>query len=274
MSTQPAQASGVAVEDRFLFDLQGYLLLRQALDAPTVARLLAEVRRLETLPHDDSHWRRPQPDGAESQPTRQERPGFLRLNGLLRLSPVFDELIDHPRVLPYLREFMRGPQLANTWSISKTAGHEVGSWHRGIGPEGYSFRQGVISTRMLNVVFFLTENTPENGCMLALPGGHKSNFDLNWRDYPDQTLPGTRQILGQPGDVLLFSEALLHNGLGSVCAQPRTNLYFNYVARDFNIMTYSPQHNYHFAMPAHVRARFTPAQQALTQWMQYVQAID
>ena len=80
-------------------------------------------------------------------------------------------------------------------------------------------------------------------------------------------LPGSVPILGNPGDVLLFSESLLHNGLGSSSTQKRTNIYFNYGSRDFNVMTFSPEHNYHFAMPPHVRARFTPTRRKATSWM-------
>ena len=39
-------------------------------------------------------------------------------------------------------------------------------------------------------------------------------------------------------------------------------------------MTYSPEHNFHFAMPPHVRARFTPARREASAWMEHVRAVD
>jgi ectoine hydroxylase-related dioxygenase (phytanoyl-CoA dioxygenase family) len=265
----------VSAEDRFQFDLQGYLLLKGALAEKDRVELLDEVRRQEERTHDDSRWRKPWPDGRIGQETKQVSPGFLRLNGLLRMSEKFDRIIDYPTVFPYLQDFLAGdPQLLNTWSITKTAGIEAGQWHRGVEPTQYSARNGRIRSQMLNVVYFLTENRLDNGCMSVIPGGHKSNFDLDWGKYKGLELPGSIPVLGQPGDVLLFSEALLHNGIASTCPEKRTNLYFNYGTRDFNVMTYSPEHNFHFAMPPHVRARFTPARLKASSWMEHVQTVD
>jgi hypothetical protein len=264
----------VGDQDRFLFDLQGYLLLRGALAEQDRVELLAALDRLEPLDHDDSRWMKPRADGRKSQSTRQSTPGQIRLNGLLRLSPAFDRLIDYPTVYPFLCDFMADPQLANTWSISKTGGAETGGWHRGIEPNQYSVRAGRIVNRMLNTVWFLTDNGPEDGCMTVIPGGHKSNFDLQWGEYRGLELPGSMRVTGKAGDVLIFSESLLHNGLGNTSGRRRSNLYLNYIARDFNVMTYSPEHNYHFAMPPHIRKRFTPQQKAATMWMEFVQTID
>lgn len=264
----------VTDRDRFLFDLNGYLLLRGALAEQDRAELLEEVTQLERLPHDDSRWRKPRADGKESQPTRQDSPGQLRLNGLLRLREAFDRLIDHPAVYPYLCEFMVGPQLSNTWSISKDKGNDNGWWHRGVEPQQYAVRNGRIHNRMLNTVYFLTDNGPDDGCMTVIPGGHKSNFDLRWGDHRGLDMPGSVAVTGEAGDVLIFSEALLHNGLANTSGRRRTNIYFNYIARDFNVMTYSPEHNYHFAMPPHVRKRFTPERKAATMWMEFAQTID
>jgi hypothetical protein len=34
----------------------------------------------------------------------------------------------------------------------------------------------------------------------------------------------------------------LHNGLANTSGRRRSNLYLNHIARDFNVMTYSPEH--------------------------------
>lgn len=273
-ATSPVPLAAVTDRDRFLFDLQGFLLLRGALAEADRTELLAEVNRLEPLEHDDRGWMRPRADGKQSQPTKAVSPGQVRLNGLLRLSEAFDRLIDYPSVYPYLCEFMAGPQLANTWSISKTRGNDHGWWHRGVEPHQYAVRGGRIHNRMLNTVYFLTDNGPDDGCMAVLPGGHKSHFDLEWGQHRGLDMPGSIPVIGKAGDVLIFSEALLHNGLANTSGRRRTNVYFNYIARDFNVMTYSPEHNYHFAMPPHIRRRFSAQRQAATMWMEFAQTID
>ncbi len=265
---------GVTLEDKFLFDMQGFIILRGAIAQDDVALLLSEVQRLEKLDHDDSRWRKALSNGRIGQLTKQVNPGWLRLNGLLRMSGIFDRLIDYPTVFPYLQEFMGDPQVGNTWSITKTMGNDTGEWHRGIGPDLYSVRNNLIRTRMLNTVYFLTENGPDDGCMLAIPGGHKSNFDLPFGRYKGLDMPGSIRITGQPGDVLIFSEALLHNGLGNTSGRTRTNVYYNYVNKDYNVMTYSPEHNFHFAMPPSVRARFTEQQKRASGWMEHVVTVE
>lgn len=264
----------VTDEDRFLFDLQGFILLRGAMAQKDVKEMLAALHELEAQKQDDSHWRKPRPDGKESQATRQEIPGQLRINGLLRLSNAFDRLIDYPSIFPYLQAFMNRPQIGNTWSISKSQGTETGSWHRGTSPDFYTVRNGTPRTRMFNTVYFLTDNHADGGGMATIPGGHKSNFDLDWGKYKGTDLPGSATITGKAGDVLIFSESLLHTGLAHTRGERRSNLYFNYTSIDYNIATFSPQHNYHFAMPPHVRDRFTPARKQASEWMEYIKTID
>jgi hypothetical protein len=260
--------SAVSVEDRFLFDLQGFLVLREVLSAEECAAYRETLSRLESRSYDDP-WQATLSPGPPGRPTRETQvPSQLRLNGLPRLDPLFDELIDHPRVLPLLQEFVGLPQLINTWSISKTKGAPSGGWHRGVPPTDYSCRNGEIRSRMLNVVYFLTDNGPDDGCMVAIPASHKNNIDLPWREYPGLTMPGAVAITGRAGDVLLFSEAVLHDGLPKTSEGVRTNLYFNYVHAHYNVMTREPRNCHHFYFPPAIRERFTPARRELTAWME------
>jgi hypothetical protein len=101
-----------------------------------------------------------------------------QLNGLPKIDPtgLFDTLVAHPRVLPYLDAFVGDPQLVNTWSLSKSQGtspNRKGGWHGGLEPRGYAVdTRGQIRTQMLNVVWSLTDNGPGDGEMAVLPGSH------------------------------------------------------------------------------------------------------
>ncbi len=259
----------VTIEQRFHYDLHGFLVLRGVLSPAECDAYLETLRGLENRTYED-RWLQSLPPGPPGRPTRETGlENQLRLNGLPRLDPIFDGLIDHPRTLPLLREFVGLPQLINTWSISKTAGAEPGGWHRGVPTTDYSYRNGEIRSRMLNVVFFLTDNGPEDGCVVALPGSHKSNFDLTWKDYYGLDLPGAAAVTGKAGDVLLFSEAVIHNGLPKTTPGIRTNLYYNYVHAHYNVMTREPRNCHHFYFPPEVRERFNPTQRELTAWMEF-----
>lgn len=276
----PTQATQVSVtaEEKFLFDLQGFILLKGVLSPEECRRYRGIIDANEAKTFDDEKQReRLNRTGRPCQPTLARNPTNVRLNGLLRMDPAFHALIAHPRVAPYLESFMQGPdrcdgpQLGNTWSISKFKGDEPMGWHRGVAPFHYSYRNGRIFTSMLNTVWFLTDNGPDDGCLVALPGGHKSNLDLEWHRYHGLAMPGSRAITGEAGDVLLFSETLLHNGLNKTTPGKRTNLYYNYFSRGMEV---TMEHAYHFIMPQSVRERFSSKQRAYTEWMEYSAAVE
>ena len=260
--------SQITQEERFLFDLQGFLVLRNVLSSMECAGLLQVLSDLEEREYADD-WIASLDPGHPPRATKETNRGDqVRLNGLPRLDAVFDHLIDHPRILPYLNEFVGEPQLINTWSISKFQGAEPGGYHRGVQPTDHTYRDGVIRTRMLNTVYFLTENGPDDGCLVAVPGVHKCNIDLNWRDYRGLDLPGSVALTGEPGDVVIFSEAVIHDGLPKTTANTRSNLYYNYVHAHYNVMTREPRNCHHFYFPPDIRNRFTQGQRDLTAWME------
>jgi len=265
----------VSLEEQFLFDVRGCLLLEQVLTAQECTGYLNAISRLKERDYPDA-WMQglelpaDTPAWAEPMPTFDRRKAAqIRFNGMIRLDPIFDSLIAHQRVVPYLQAFMGRPQLINTWCIEKYRGSATDTWHRGVQPTDYTVRDSAIRSRMLNVVFFLTDNGPEDGCMVAVPGSHKNNIDLDWGRYVNLEMPGSQAVTGKAGDVFLFSEAVVHNGLPKTTGGARTNLYYNYAAYDFNVMIYEPHNNYHFCLPPTIRERFSEEQKAMTRWMEY-----
>jgi ectoine hydroxylase-related dioxygenase (phytanoyl-CoA dioxygenase family) len=176
-----------------------------------------------------------------------------RLGGLPRLHAAFDSLIAHPRILPFLRAFMDGPQLINTWSISKRQGHAQGNFHAGAQPHEFSVdRSGKIHSKMLNIIWMLTDNGINDGCVTLLPGSHKSAlpvrdhlFDPDGKLVPAKDLPGAVPMLASAGSVLVMSECTLHTGLPKTTVPVRSNLYYNYMETDsMNPMSRAPYFGY------------------------------
>jgi hypothetical protein len=259
----------ITLEERFLFDLQGFLHIPNVLSADECESLIATIERVK-----ERFLAKPEvvPEG-RSPAFENMVPGQIRFNGLFRLDPAFDALIDQPTVLQYLKAFMDQPHLGNAWMIQKGIGTPAGGWHRGVNPIDYTFRNGKSRTRMFNIVYFLTDNGPEDGCMVAIPASHKSNIDLNWGAYPGLEMPGSVAITGKAGDAFMFSEATMHTGLPKTTPGFRTNLYFNYLEHDFNVMTFDATNanHRHYAMPPSIRDRWTPSQKEVTKWMEYAQ---
>ena len=78
--------------------------------------------------------------------------------------------------------------------------------------EEYTVRDGTICSPMLNVVTMLMPNHPSDGCFTVIPGSHKKNLQLDRKRWGTVRLdtPGTSEITGESGDVMLFTEALTH----------------------------------------------------------------
>ena len=262
----------VTDDEKFLFDLQGYLILRGAIEPELVVALDEAVAANEAIEHDES-WAEGLPVVTNAYFTRDLwMEHQVRLNGLPRLDPVFDRLIAHPGYLRYLEEFMDQPQLINTWSISKYPGRGATHWHHGLPPEDYSVRDGKIRSPMLNVVTMLTPNHSGDGCLAVIPGSHKKNFKLDLKRWGMAGLdtPGAVEVTGEPGDVLLFTEALVHSGAPKTTARRRTALQYNHVEQRRAASYMTDYHNArHYWMPPSIRRRFTPQQKALTAWMDY-----
>lgn len=261
----------ISKEDKFLFDLQGFLQLREVLSSTECENYLHVLEQLKQREYKDE-WMENIPADRRmycNETCSRGAEGRVRFNGILRLDPAFDGLIAHPRIMPYLEEFMDGPQLINTWSIEKSRGSDAIGWHRGVSPADYSCRDGAVRTKMLNVIYFLTENGVEDGCAAAVPGSHKNNLELKYSNYKNLEMPGSVAVTGKAGDVFLFSEAVLHYGLPKTSDGLRSNLYFNYGAHDFNVMNFDPVNNHHYCLPPSIRERFTPEQKAATQWMEW-----
>jgi|GEM_PF-405988 len=261
----------VTDEEKFLFDIQGFLILRAAIARDLIDALDRAVVENEAFDHDES-WADGLPVVTAQHFIKDTKTAHqVRLNGLPRLDPIFDRLIAHPAILPYLNAFIGEPQLVNTWSISKYEGRQATGWHHGLPTEEYTVRDGMIRSPMVNVVTMLTPNHPGDGCFAVIPGSHKGQLSLDSQRWGTAGLstPGAIEVTGDPGDIMIFTEALTHTGAAKTTARRRTTLQYNHVHRNRACPMWDHHNVRHYWMSPSIRARFTPEQRALTRWMDY-----
>jgi hypothetical protein len=183
-------------EEKFLFDLQGYLVIKNVLTPEEVAELNALAD--EKFPH---------PPGSEKQ-----RDGRVSLWG-----PPAQALIDHPKIVPYLVELIDSKfRLDHDYCIFMWEGEAGGHLHGGEGHEGdhwYKYRDGQMRNGLCVVTFFLTPAAEGDGGFACIPGTHKSNFLTG---IPREVMrferpaPYVVQPAVEAGDALFFTEALIH----------------------------------------------------------------
>jgi hypothetical protein len=192
-------------QDRFLFDLRGYLVLRGVLDPEHIKRLQADLesRRIITETND---------------PFRSRFSGFLEWGDDWRC------LIDHERILPVLRSIIGEKfRLDHSYGMAMKSGGEVGGegvhHHAGMFDHGcYYTTHGERMHNGLVVVSYALSEVPEGaGGFCCIPGTHKSLYPMpsSWFGVLDNPL--LEHVPLHAGDVVVFTEALSHGTMTWTC---------------------------------------------------------
>jgi ectoine hydroxylase-related dioxygenase (phytanoyl-CoA dioxygenase family) len=187
----------VTPEEKFLFDLEGYIVIKDVLTDDEVAELNAIADRVFT-----------------DNPGESDR----RKSQVSLWGPPYQRLIDHPKIVPYLLELL-GPKfrIDHDYCIFMTKGGRRGGLHGGETEREpdhwYKYRDGVMRNGLTVCTFFLTDAPAGAGGFACIPGSHKSNFPFN---VPEDVKNFERvpHYVTQPpveaGDALIFTEALIH----------------------------------------------------------------
>jgi ectoine hydroxylase-related dioxygenase (phytanoyl-CoA dioxygenase family) len=204
--------------ERFLFDVNGYLVVPDALTPTQVAAINLQF---------DEHL------AAHSDPDA----GSTRFQRALDWRGPMLGLIDNPRVLPYLEELC-GPQvrLDHTYAVSIRPGFvDGGAWtlHGNAIPfmpaHHYGVHDGRVSTGEVAVAYNLTEVPEGAGGFGCIPGSHKSNFAIPdaFRDLR-KPQPAVRSVAGPAGSAIIFTETLAHGTLPWIAKHDRRTVFFKY----------------------------------------------
>ena len=148
-------------EEKFRFDLTGFLVRPAILDSDEVEAIVDQIDQI----HHNKESLPPEHRAVPGGPT--------------------SVLIDHPKVLEVLHEII-GPEirLEHSYSVWREKGQRHGELHGG-GPRqgdpifGYRVNNGQIHAGMVRVVFELTDISKKDGGTHFIVGSHKSNFPMH-----------------------------------------------------------------------------------------------
>ncbi|MBV8979619.1 MAG: phytanoyl-CoA dioxygenase family protein [Acidimicrobiia bacterium] len=208
-------ADGLTAQQRYFFDVHGYLVLDGVLPRRDVEHLDAMVEAQRLLPAG--------PD-IGSQRFGDE---------FLRWDPLFRTLLDHPTVLPILRELLGDHlRLDHAYGIRMSPGTSGLGLHGGGTPfdpsQYYVHRGGRMYSGLTTVTWTLVDSAPGQGGFGCIPGSHKADEHLP----PEIPAEWVREVPLPAGSVLVFTEALTH------CTIPWTAPY----ERRAVLFKYSPGH--------------------------------
>ena len=210
-------------EQQYIFDLQGYIVLKGVVPETVIRACNEALDRFEAM--DESQLPPPLCYGA----SRSEQ--NLYISNILEGDEVFRPLIDIPEVLDVVAEVTGGPyRLNHTYTNYRWGGGFTGVHMHGtpIIPKcQYHCRNGQMVSTLTKAVFPLLDCAAEDGCFAVIPGAHKSNFPKPWGNHPDEN-PGLQGVPAQAGDAIIFTEALTHGSLVNTSGRPRRTLYYCY----------------------------------------------
>jgi ectoine hydroxylase-related dioxygenase (phytanoyl-CoA dioxygenase family) len=209
--------------ERYLFDLYGYLVVKRFLSQAEVAALNAVIdgRGVPDLlaQTDYVHTGFPEFDG-NSDPSAG--PVDIYHDLLLNWGEELRNLVDHPRLLPYLQALLGDTfRLDHSYGIFMRAGagrntpHHL---HNGGTPfdpsQYYVVRDATMFNGLVVASFALSDAAASDGGFCVIPGSHKANFRIppDIAKITDAT-PPVVHVPVDAGDLVLFTEAVTHGAI-------------------------------------------------------------
>jgi hypothetical protein len=206
-------------DEKYLFDLNGYLVLKDVLSADEVAKLNQGIDH-----HSDQIS---EIDGSLAGGSKVLEGTSRRkdLGGMLAWERPWCEpwrkLLVHPQVKPYIEGVLgegyrldHGPGL-----IAMDAGCEGGTLHGGgierdNFSEAYFFKNGRIYTGLTVVEYLLADEGPGDGGVAVVPGSHKANLACpRSMQMGELFQEHVVEVNGKAGDAVIFTETLTHGTL-------------------------------------------------------------
>jgi ectoine hydroxylase-related dioxygenase (phytanoyl-CoA dioxygenase family) len=199
--------------ERYRFDLQGFLVRRNVLSLNEVADLNDAVHRLGV--------QAPNNHDIMSQ----------RFSGHLARHPAFVALLDHPAVIDLVTELCGATaRLDHAYGIVMDPGNVGldlhGGGHVWDHAQYYAVDRGGIHTGLVAVQWAISGSRPGDGGFACVPGSHKAAF------RPPTGIGLTDPLVTEvplgAGDVVIFTEALMHGTLPWRGANQRRTLLYKY----------------------------------------------
>lgn len=243
-------------EQRYEFDLRGYVVLPGHFDQSAVEQFHAGIDELQAIPIEFETYRRlgvasyylhdsmvdPQHPywkgiNRPERAPRGENGGVGRVDHALCGTDRFDSIVRDPALRAIHTELAGGPvYISATYYIEKVGPAPGGTLHNGGFPLDrdiyyrYDHTRSQFACKSTKSVVIVSDMSDvENGPFAAVPGSHKASFACPF-DLEDVTKnPMAVPVLASPGDVVIFSEGMTHNAYPVTNSTVRRSVFFNYM---------------------------------------------
>ena len=233
--------------EKFLFDLQGFLHVRQVL-TPEEVKAMNDAIDANVPPFTEENWTGPNVYGGGMAGKASNHGCGGMLTWPQPWCQPFRDLLAHPRAIPYLNTiFGRGWKLDHRpgciMARKGKGGHGLhGNTSRIFdGAQFYNCTNGQIRTGLTVFQYQLADINPGDGGITVIPGSHKANFkcpeDIMLYNEDKECV---YNVACKAGDLVIFMEATIHGALPWTADHERRSLLYRYCPK---YMQWAP-HNY------------------------------
>ena len=233
--------------EKFLFDLQGFLHVKQIL-TPEEVKAMNDAIDANVPPFTEENWTGTNVYGGGMAGKASDHGCGGMLTWPQPWCQPFRDLLAHPRAIPYLNTiFGRGWKLDHRpgciMARKGKGGHGLhGNTSRIFdGAQFYNCTNGQIRTGLTVFQYQLADINPGDGGITVIPGSHKANFkcpeDIMLYNEDKQCV---YNVASKAGDLVIFMEATIHGALPWTADHERRSLLYRYCPK---YMQWAP-HNY------------------------------
>lgn len=229
-------------QEKFLFDLRGYIVVKQALTPAQVADLSTRLEGRRKV-DDKRHYGSDRTVFTSAADDAWTSPSLLEWGG------TYIDLIDLPTVAPYLETLLGyGYRLdhdyinvCNATTAKKLYLHGGGQGAGGAkdvvgstdgGQCYYRYNNGRFFNGLVAVAFELDTVPPGAGGFACVPGSHKMNFPFPdaWRICESQAEMHScvDRVAAEAGDAIIFTEACSHGTVPWEADGERRTIFYKY----------------------------------------------
>jgi hypothetical protein len=260
---------GVTDRDKYFFDLNGFLVLKGALEASHVAQI---NDRLDDFMSMDPPLRPGEYVGAVHAHTYTETEG-INLQQIYEAGEPFERLIDHPAWLEKVKTFVGGQDSFDTnhgplfidenFASIRGPGDAIGlhsGGHKLMKRTQYRYHNGQFGCGQINLLMAFNDVGSGDGPTMVVPGSHKANFPHPETERASMAMRETRSVDGvegavevhlEAGDAVLFVDCINHGSSKRV----------NEGQRRIAVYRYGPSwgmFRYHYRPSTQLLDRLTP----------------
>ncbi|GEL20509.1 ectoine hydroxylase [Pseudonocardia asaccharolytica] len=237
----PAGAGPLDAQDLAAHERDGFVTVPQLLTPEEVGRYVAELHRLATDPAIRVD------DRAVIEKTSDEVRSIFEVH---KISEVIGALAADKRVAGRARQILGSDVYIHQSRVNYKPGFGGGGfyWHSDF--ETWHAEDGMPLPRAVSISISLTDNYPYNGCLMIMPGSHKTfvscvgetpedhyreslrEQEIGTPDPESLTMLADRHsiamLTGSAGSATLFDSNCMHGSSDNITPYPRSNIFLVY----------------------------------------------